>query len=127
MEPNYLKIDRNIESLIIYQKDNNLDKLDNLDELPAAPGVYAICGRVNDKPANCRYIGETDNIREAIKSHFRRDEPYECLREFMQSIKIKHLLYELTKDSNSKSRVLKKEEWEKEFKPTCNKELNEVH
>ena len=108
---------------IIYKKDNNLDELDNLDELPQLPAVYAICGRINGKASNCRHVGITENLQKAIKLHFSNDEADECLKTFMQSIKIKALIYELLNEPDESYL----HDWKEEFKPDCNEELNKVH
>ena len=111
----------------IYKEDNNLDKKDNLNEIPAKNAVYAILGRINGKPSNCRYVGITNNLQEAIKTHFSLNEKDECLREFMQSIKIKTLNYQLMEDFTEEELNNALKEWEKEYKPECNEELNKVY
>lgn len=110
----------------IFKKDNNIDGLDNLDELPTSEAVYAICGRINGAPANCRYVGHTNNLQLAIKKHFSSEEPYACLKQFMQSIKIKTINFELMEGSTESERIERKELWEDEMKPACNETLNEV-
>lgn len=131
MEHNYLELAQEpaVANLVIFQQDNNLDRKDNLDELPAEAAIYAVCGRVNGKPANARYVGETDNLREAIKKHFSASEPQPspCFREFMQSIKIKELVYQLMPGAGKGDRLLRKELWEEQYRPNCNEELNEIH
>ena len=44
--------------LTIYHKDYNLDKKDNLEEVPESPAVFGIFAIIHEKPVNCRYIGE---------------------------------------------------------------------
>jgi hypothetical protein len=131
MEHNFVKVDdgANLKRTVIYQKDNNLDQLDNLNSLPEGPAVYAVCGRVNGEPANPRYIGEALNLREQVKNHFNKliSQPTPCFGEFMQSIKIKELVYELLPGASDEERKQKKEEWERVFKPSCTEVLNEVH
>jgi len=121
-----LKTRQEVSDFVLYKKENNLDQVDNLHELPELPAVYAISGRINGVPANCRYIGITQNLCESIKKHFSDSETHVCLRQFMQSIKIKTLNYEVTLDFSSEELTKKKEEWEKRFKPECNDKLNEV-
>lgn len=118
-----------IKSLVIFQKDNNLDKKDNLDTLPELPAVYAICGRVNNQAVNPRYVGESENLRVTIQQHFDKSgfSEDECCREFMFSIKTKVLVYELMPSSSKEERLVRKNEWELKYKPVCNKELNEIH
>ena len=111
----------------IYKSGNNLDKIDNLDSIPEKEAVYGIFGRINGRPANCRHIGETANLRNAIKMHFAENESKECLKQFMQSIKIKTINYELLPGSNSEERLAILRKWKEEFNPNCTEELNEIH
>jgi hypothetical protein len=115
------------KSVLLYQEDNNLDRLDNLSELPEEKAVYGICGRINGEAVNCRYIGETDNLRQSVRNHFGDQEPRECLREFMQSIKLKMLVFELLPDSTPETRLDVVQQWEQEYNPACNAELNQIH
>jgi predicted GIY-YIG superfamily endonuclease len=93
------------------------------DALPRRKAVYAIFARSKDsgKPINCRYVGETDNLQERMEAHLRDDEPNACLRQFMQSDKIKLTLYELMPDSTSEERREMERQWIKKYNPTCNK------
>ena len=59
-------------------------------KLPESAAVYAIFST-----SQCRYIGVTDNLHQAIKDHFKPTEPNVPLRYFMQSNKVKILQYEL--------------------------------
>ncbi|MBD0259619.1 MAG: hypothetical protein ICV83_28195 [Cytophagales bacterium] len=131
MDHQYIQLEAGsaTRSLVLFQKDNNLDGKDNLGSLPEAPAVYAICGRVNGTPANPRYVGETDDLQRAVRMHFEASEPGqdECFKEFMLSIKTKVLLYEVLPGSTGEERQAKKREWEATYKPVCTKELNEVH
>ncbi len=113
--------------VILHKKDNNLDGKDNLDELPIEKAVYAICGRINGSPANCRYVGETVNLQEVVRKHFSQGEEDSCLKFFMQSIKTKVLIYELMPMAGEAELLLAKSQWEAEFKPECNDELNKIH
>jgi len=99
----------------------NLDEI-NLDDLPQRKSVYAIFAQSKEtgKPIHCRYVGETDNLQERTKAHFRENEQNECLKEFMQSSKTKMMIYELLPDSDKKERLLKQDEWIKEYNPKCN-------
>ena len=131
MEHHYIELDgkSGVKTLVIYHRDNNLDKKDNLNTLPPEPAVYALCGRVNGQPANPRYIGQTINLREKIIKHFDRNESNsnKCLKEFMQSIKIKELIYQLMPDSTDYERVCKKKQWEDKYRPECTEALNKIH
>ncbi|MNT16610.1 hypothetical protein D3C72_1517220 [compost metagenome] len=115
-----------VSNFKILKSDNNLDGLDNLEEIPSENAVYAICGRVNGLPSNCRYVGETENLRTAIKQHFSDNEPDGCLRQFMQSIKIKCIDYMLLPNSDRDDRLKIVSQWRADYKPDCNEKLNEV-
>ncbi|QJB32847.1 hypothetical protein HF329_16595 [Chitinophaga oryzae] len=110
----------------IYKADNNLDEKDNLDELPEEAAVYAISGRKNGTPANCRLVNYADNLREAIKRHFSTAEPQPCLRQFMQSIKIKTVDYLLMPGASEEEVAAVLSEWKTFYKPECNEQLNQV-
>jgi hypothetical protein len=105
----------------LFKKDNNLDQKDNLDEVPEETAVFTICGRVNGFAANPRYVGATKNLREAVKELFNTTD---CVGQFMNSIKLKDLLYEVVAEDQLEN---KKAEWESKFKPQCNEVMNEVH
>lgn len=131
MEHNYIKIEENstVKTTILYQRDNNLDKKDNLETLPATPAVFAVCGRVNGEPVNPRFVGETDNLQQAVRKLFDPTEKFssECFRDFMLSIKTKQLVYELLPDTRQEERINIKNTWQEKFKPECNEQLNEIH
>lgn len=100
----------------------NLDE-NHLEHLPQRKSVYAVFAqsKETEKPINCRYVGETDNLQERTKNHFSDSEENECLKKFMQSDKAKMMIFELLPDSDKKERLAKQDEWIKEFKPECNK------
>ena len=100
----------------------NLSEI-NLDDLPERKSVYAIFAQSesNLKPINCRYIGETDNLRERTKTHFSKNESNDCLKEFMQSNITKLMIYELLPNSTKENRLEKENEWIKIYTPKCNK------
>lgn len=101
----------------------NLSEM-NLDNLPKRKSVYAILAQSEktDKPINCRYVGETDNLEERTKSHFSKEEQNNCLKEFMQSNKTKVMVYELLPNSDKDDRLQKEKEWIKIYEPKCNKQ-----
>jgi len=119
-------LNQGVESLVIYKYDNNLDRKDNLGQLPREKAVYALAGRINSEPANYRFIGVTDNLQDAVRQHFSPEETRECLRNFMQSIKIKMLVYQLLPGISEEGAAQKLQEWENIYKPECNDTLNEV-
>jgi len=99
----------------------NLSEID-INSLPQRKTVYAILAQSKDtgKPINCRYVGETDNLRERTRAHFSKDEQNACLREFMQSDKTKLMKYELMPNSTKKERQAREKEWIKKHEPKCN-------
>lgn len=129
MENNILEIESasGLVEMVINKHDNNLDGLDNLSEIPEKAAVYALCGRVNGQAANCRFVGASTNLQTSIRNHFSNNEPDTCLKTFMQSIKIKVLVYSLIdiKDNVSVENYVR--EWNIKFKPDCNETLNKVH
>ena len=100
----------------------NLSTTD-LDELPKRKAVYAIFAQSKEtnKPINCRYVGETDNLEERTKKHFSDNESNEELLDFMQSDKTVMMIYELLPDSDKKERLAKEKEWINTYKPMFNK------
>lgn len=116
-----------ITDLVLLHKDYNLDKKDNLDEIPALPAVYALCGRVNGQAVNARHVGSTDNLQSAVKAHFSDKETNECLRNFMQSIKIKMLVFQTMPGTTENERQEIKQQWDNKMTPRCTDELNQVY
>jgi hypothetical protein len=111
----------------IFHKDNNLDKRDNIDELADQPAVYAICGRVNGNPVNCRFVGATDNLRKTIRNHFEHSHDEEEFRNFMLSIKCKELVFKIMLPSTEEERKKEAELWKDALNPECTPELNYVY
>jgi hypothetical protein len=101
--------------MVIYERNNNLDRRDNLDEIPAEKAVYAIYSRINGRPANCIFISETNNLQSAVRGHFVPAEVNADLRDFMQSIKIKTLVYTLMPESSKEERMKIVNDWKKEM------------
>lgn len=123
----YIQPEESVRQLVIHHKDYNLDKKDNLDDLPAMPAIYAICGRVNGQPVNARFVGETEDLLSAVKSHFTEAESNPLLRSYMRSIKIKMLLYKTMPYSTEEERQKARQEWEDRLQPKCTDELNQVY
>lgn len=98
-----------------------LDK-SNLSNLPKRKSVYLIfgIGKIVKNLINYIYVGETDNLEERTKAHFKKNETNECLKKFMQSSKIKMMIYELMANSTKEERLKKEKEWKKRFKLRCN-------
>mgnify|MGYP000920417389 CR=1 FL=1 len=95
---------------------------DVLDDIPKRKAVYAIFAsdKETNKPINCRYVGETDNLQERTIAHFQETEQNDCLKEFMQSTKTKIMIYELLPDSDKEDRLNKESEWIELYNPKCN-------
>lgn len=85
-------------------------------EVPERPAVYAIFSA-----SKCRFVGTTENLKQAITDHFRVEEPNVGLRYFMQSEKPKILQFELI-DKNSKGYRLNQlsDRWIELYNPTDN-------
>jgi len=129
MKHNILNLDgeSQLRRLVLLQSENNIERRDNLDLIPEARAVYAICGRVNGDLANPRYVGKTDNLQQSIRNHFDKAfiEDDSCFKVFVLSIKTKELVYQLVPDNYSL--FVKYKEWKERFRPNCTEELNKIH
>lgn len=94
----------------------NLEKKDNLQELPSQEAVFGIFGIVDEKPVNCRFIGQSDHLQSAIRSLF-EDPPGEGLRRFMQGPWIQLLLYIEMPGSSREERQKVVEQWSQTYAP----------
>jgi len=112
-----------VVQLEIWHRDHNLDQLDNLGELPDEPAVFGIFGIINDQPVNCRYVGETDNLRGAVTTLFEAP-PGEGLLQFMQGPWIKMLLYEKAVGLTNPERQSAVSQWIRTHKPAVDREGN---
>ncbi len=113
-----------IENLVkfeIWHKDYNLDKKDNLKEVPTEKAVFGIFGIVDEEPINCRYVGEAENLREAVKNVF-ENPPSEGMKKFMQGPWIQMLVYELISGSTKEEREKAVEEWKQKYNPKIDDE-----
>jgi hypothetical protein len=111
----------NFVKLEIFHKDYNLDKKDNLSGLPEEKAIFGVFAIVNDMPMNCRYIGETENMKESIKNLF--ENPQSAgLKKFMQGAWIKMLLYEPLKNISKEECQKKLEDWNLKYTPIINEE-----
>ena len=104
----------NVVETNVYHKDYNLDKNDNINELPTVPAVYGIFAIIHEKPVHCRLVGETDNFQQAIRDHFEKPEG-EGMTAYMQGPWIKLALYEEIADEEARKKAV--EEWTKEYDP----------
>lgn len=112
---------QSLAQLKIFHPAYNLDKADNLAEIPAVKAVFGIFAIVNDEPANCRYAGETEDLGRTVKELF-ENPPGEGLRKFMQGSWIQMLVYELVPDSLWEERQKTLEEWVKKYNPQVDDE-----
>lgn len=104
----------NVVQTNVYHKEYNLDKKDNLDTLPKEPAVYGLFAIIHEKPVNCRFIGETEDLQQAIRDQFEKPEG-EGMTKYMQGPWIKMLRYENIADADERKK--KVDEWTKEHNP----------
>lgn len=111
----------NVVKMEVYHKDYNIDKKDNLDELPEEPAVFGIFGIIHETPVHSRYVGSTDNLRRSVRDVFEKPES-EGLKKFMQSPWIQMLCYELLPNATEEERKQVEDEWIREFDPKVTEE-----
>ena len=92
------------------------------DSIPDKKAVYSIWAqnKTTNKPMNCRYVGETEDLRKRTGEHFGESEQNKCLKKFMQSTKTKLMVYELMPNSTKEDRLEKEKAWIKKHSPECN-------
>jgi hypothetical protein len=110
-----------IVKLEVWHKDYNLDKKDNLSEVPTEKAVFGIFGIVNEEPINCRYVAEAENLRDAVKDVFENPQG-EGMKKFMQGPWIQMLVYELMPGSAKEDREKVVEEWKQKHDPKIDEE-----
>lgn len=94
---------------------------DNFYLIPEGEAVFGIFGVINNTAVNCRFAGETDNLRKAVKMLF--DNPGETgLKNFLQGEWIQLLQYELMPDSSVSQRMAILDTWLQQYKPGVNAE-----
>ncbi|UCH96028.1 MAG: hypothetical protein JSV88_04040 [Candidatus Aminicenantes bacterium] len=104
----------------IFHKDYNMDKKDNINTIPTEPAVFGIFSIIHDKPVNCRYVGEAENLRQAVKDLFEKaGDVSEGFAKFMQGPWIQRMLYELMPGSSPEDRQKAVAEWTKKYNPKC--------
>lgn len=88
-----------------------------LEMVPRQPAVYAILsdGEAGSTNKRCRFVGFTENLREAILKHFQPYEPIVTLRYFMLSSKMKYLFFELIPSGDTNALLNRSEEWMEEY------------
>jgi hypothetical protein len=102
--------------MVVNHRDYNLGKLDNLDELPVQPAIFGIFAIIGEEPVNCRYIGETESLREALKDLFEKSHS-EGMQKFMQGPWIKMIQFRLMPDSTSEERRDDMKKWVDRYNP----------
>ena len=113
--------DENAVKLEVFHKEYNLDKKDNLDELPEEPAVFGIFAIIHDTPIHPRYVGSTDNLRKAVRDVFENPEG-EGMKKFMQGPWIQMLCYELLPGSKEEDLKKKEEDWTQKYEPKITEE-----
>jgi hypothetical protein len=106
----------NVIKLEIFHKDYNIDKKDNLKDLPEQPAVFGIFAIIHDTPIHPRYIGTTDDLRKAVTDLYENPQG-QGMKKFMQESWIQMLCYELLPDSTEQTRKEKESAWTEEYKP----------
>ena len=104
------------EKMIVNHKDYNLGKLDNLSGLPEEPAIFGVFAIIDEKPANCRYIGESGNLHTAVKDLFERKHA-EGLQKFMQGPWIKMVQFQLMPGSTPDERRTAMKKWVERHNP----------
>jgi len=108
--------DENVVQKEIFHKDYNLDKKDNLSEIPETPAVFGIFAIIHKVPVHPRLVEATDNLRKRVKEIFENPEG-EGMKKFMQGPWIQMLCYEEMADSSEEDRKQKQEEWTRKYEP----------
>lgn len=111
----------------VFHKDYNLDRKDNIKLIPTDPAVFAICAIIHEKPVHCRYVGEAENLQQAIRNLFEKaGEVSEGFAQFMHGPWIQRIVFELMPDSSPEDRQKAVEEWITKYNPRCD-EKGEYH
>jgi hypothetical protein len=110
----------NILEKTLFHKDYNLDKKDNIAQIPTEPAVFGLFAIIHEKPLHCRYIGETENLQQAIRDLFEKaGDVSEGFEKFMHGPWIQRMVYEIMPGSSPEDRQKTVEEWTKKYNPKC--------
>jgi hypothetical protein len=101
---------------VIWHKHFNLDKKDNLAELPEDEVVFGIFAIVNDEPINCRHVGESTDLRRTVRDLF-ENPPGAGMKVFMQGPWIPMLVYQRVPGSSPEERKKAVDNWIQKYKP----------
>lgn len=94
---------------------------DNLAEIPAEKAVFGVFAVVDEKPVNCRVVGETENLQAHVRQLF-ENAPGEGLKKFMQGPWIHLLQYELMPGSSAGERQAQADRWTQTHQPRVDEE-----
>ena len=105
----------------IWHRSYNIFKKDNLATLPLECAIFGIFAVVAGELVNCRYVGETENLKGTVISLF--DTPGSVgLQKFMHGPWIKMLQFELMPGSSADERRRMSEEWTRHYLPAIDEE-----
>ena len=110
------QFDESVVKMEVFHKDCNLDKKDNLDELPQDPAVFGIFSIIHKIPVHPRYIAATDNLQKAVRNLF-ENPGGKGMKKFIEGPWIQMLCYDLMKDSTSEERQKKADQWIQTYDP----------
>jgi hypothetical protein len=116
-----MKMSEKYLRLELWHKAYNLDKKDNLHDLPSQKAVFGIFAIVDDQPSNCRYVGQTEDLQQAVKTLFEKPEGT-AMKNFMQGPWIQMIQYTLMPDSYLEERQEVVRDWERQFEPKIGEE-----
>lgn len=111
-----MKTENELNRKKVFHRDYNLDQVDNLEELPAEKAVFGLFGIVDEKPINCRFIGESENLKESIQGLFEKP-PTEGMTKFMQGPWVQMLMYETMVEATQEERQEVVDEWVNQYQP----------
>jgi hypothetical protein len=104
----------------IFHQDYSVEGKENMRTIPTEPAVFGIFGMIHEKPVHCRYVGETENLRETIINLFEKaEEVSEGFAKYMHDTLIKRMLYVLMPGSTQPERQKEAEEWTQKYQPAC--------
>jgi hypothetical protein len=104
------------QRLQIWHKDYNLDHRDNIPEIPAQKAVFGIFAIIGEEQANCRFIGQAEDLSQCIKALFEGPDD-KGLKSFMQGSWVKSLEYQVFEMSSPDQRSAVVDEWARKYRP----------
>jgi hypothetical protein len=100
----------------LYHNKYHLDGRENLDEIPPAQAVFGVFGIVDEEPANCRYVGEAENLQAAIRGLY-DNPPSAGMKKFLQGPWIPMLVFEPLPGASAAQREKAAGEWQSQYHP----------